>query len=234
MSNTTHATLLERLREGSAILAWEEFFERYWRAIYAWARGRGCSEHTAEEVVQEVMLTVFHQRDAFRYDPARGRFRDWLATVVRNAVIARRRQPAERVRAQGGTLNAARGPEEPESDAPGPEAAWEAMFEESMLAVLLDVVRREVTPETYQAFELVTFHEMPGAEVAELTGLSRNAVYLARKRVIERLRELGASYRKDGQLDARIKHALEALPDEGVRRSITTRLERTMRGESSR
>ena len=31
----THASLLERLRDGSALLAWEEFFERYSRAIYA-------------------------------------------------------------------------------------------------------------------------------------------------------------------------------------------------------
>ena len=57
--STTQVTLLERLRDGSAILPWEEFFQRYGRAIYALARSRGCSEHTADEVVQEVMLAIF-------------------------------------------------------------------------------------------------------------------------------------------------------------------------------
>ena len=83
MSSTTRPTLLKRLGDGADPLAWDEFFDRYWRLIYAFARRRGCSDHTAEEVVQEVMLAVFQQQDVFSYDPARGRFRDWLGAVVR-------------------------------------------------------------------------------------------------------------------------------------------------------
>ena len=41
-------------------------------------------------------------RDTFCYDPARGRFRDWLGTVVRNLVAKYRRQPAQRIRGRGG------------------------------------------------------------------------------------------------------------------------------------
>jgi RNA polymerase sigma-70 factor (ECF subfamily) len=225
--STTQATLLERLREGSAALAWEEFFQRYGGAIYALARSRGCSGHSAEEVVQEVMLAVFAQRDVFQYDPDRGRFRDWLAAVVRNAVATRRRQPAERVRAEGGPDGHC---VEPESAEPSPDAACEAVFEQAMLAVLLGVVRQEFSPETYQAFELVTLHELPGRVAAEMTGLSRNAVYLARRRVFQRLRDLGAPYRQDGQLAARVKQALASLPDEAAQAAINVHLEKTMRG----
>lgn len=226
MNSATRPTLLQRLRDGGAVMAWEEFFQRYWRLIYAAARSRGCREHTAEEIVQDVMLTVFEERDVFRYDPARGRFRDWLRRVVSSAVAEHRRRPSERIRAPGGDEDVF--PEPQTADA-GPDARWEAAFEEAMLAVLLDVVRREVAPETYQAFELLAMEELSGTQVARITGLTRNAVYLARKRVLKRLKELGTTYREDGQLDDRIRRALESFPHAAVQRSMATRVQETMR-----
>ena len=95
MTNT-QATLLERLRDGADALAWDEFFARYWPTIYGFSRHRGCSQHTAEEIVQDVMLKVFQQRDVYQYDPARGRFRDWLGTVVRNKIAEHHRRPGRR------------------------------------------------------------------------------------------------------------------------------------------
>jgi hypothetical protein len=64
--------------------------------------------------------------------------------------------------------------------------------------------------------------------VAEITGLSRNAVYLARRRVLRRLRDLGAPYREDGQLGERVKEAWASLPDDLAHAAISARIERTM------
>jgi RNA polymerase sigma-70 factor (ECF subfamily) len=227
MSGKTRATLLERLRDGCDQLSWEEFFHCYWPLVYALAKRRGCSDHTAEEVVQDVMLRVFEERDLFRYDPARGRFRDWLGRVVRNAVAERRRRPSERVRARGG--DSALPLAEPESNETPPDAAWEAAFENALLVVLLDTVRREINPRGFLAFELSALHGLPGAQVARMTGLSRNAVYKSCKRVFKRLEELGATYRDNGQLQRRIQEALDARPDAALERSLTTRFERTIR-----
>lgn len=216
-------------------LAWDEFFRRYWSLIFAFARRRGCSDHTAEEIVQDMMLSVFEQKDVFHYDPARGRFRDWLGKLVRNKVAQRRRHPSERVRARGGQSDFA--VIEPEADVePGrakldavPDTAWEDAFEEALLLVLLDVVRRGMSARAYLAFELYTLYDLPGAKVAEYTGLSRNGVYRAHKRALRRLRELGAQYRHDGQLGERVKQALRSRPDAAVERSLTTHIEKTMR-----
>lgn len=226
MTTTTRATLLERLRDGADALAWDEFFERYWPTIYAFARHRGCSEHTAEEIVQDVMVQVFQHRDVYQYDRARGRFRDWLGVVVRNKVAEHRRRPANRLPAAGGDFDpvvlAQANDEQP------PDAAWEAAFENHLLVALLDVVRRETNARTYLAFELVSLQELSGDEAARLTGLSRNAVYKACKRVTQRLVELGAAYREAGQLSQRIRQALGERPPAAVERSLTARIQQTM------
>jgi len=227
MNAKTRTTLLERLRNGADQLSWDEFFRVYWPLLYVLARQRGCSDHTAEEVVQDVMLTVFEQRDFYQYDPSRGRFRDWLATVVRNKVAECRRRPSERVRAHGGDSD--RGLPEPADDELPPDAQCEASFEDGLLLVLLEVVRRETNPRTYLAFELSALHELRGRDVAEATGLTPNAVYKARKRVLRRLIELGGSYRDDGQLHQCLKRALELRPKAAIERGLTTRVENTIR-----
>jgi RNA polymerase sigma-70 factor (ECF subfamily) len=235
MESRTRITLLERIRDGADPLAWQAFSDRYWRLIFAFAKNRGCSDHTAEEIVQDSMLEVFRDRDVFSYDPARGRFRDWLGTMVRNLVAKHRRQPAQRIRGRGGDADDGVGDIEARNDQP--DTLWETAYEQAMLTVLLDVVRREVSPQTYQAFELAALRGLSGQQTAKITGLSRNAVYLSRKRVFERLRELGTPYRNNGQLHQRVRETLAICPAPDIERSVITRLEHTMqsrRGASQR
>jgi len=224
MDTQTHVTLLERLREPSDPLAWDDFYQRYWRLIFTTARRRGCSDHTADEIVQEAMLAVFRGRDAFRYDPARGRFRDWLGTVVRNAVAARRRSPADRARPLADDAPFAAVPD----PAPQPDAEWERGFDLATLASLLDIVRHEVTPATFQAFELAVLQELPGADVARVTGISRNAVYLARRRILARLKELGARVEPAAALVASLREAMRDAPRPAVERAVTLHSEQTL------
>lgn len=232
MNSKTRITLLERLRNGTDHLSWEEFFTRYWPLIYGSAKYHGCSDATAEEIVQDVMLVVFQQKDVFQYDPSRGRFRDWLGTVVRNQVAQYRRRPAERVRPVGsegdGVLS-----QVPSQDL-SPEATWEEAYERALLAVLLDTVRRETNPRTYLAFELTALEELSGNQVAEMTGMSRNAVYKSYKRMLKRLTELGAGYRNNGQLNQQIKETLHQRPSADVERTMCERIEKTMQSRYTR
>jgi len=222
----TRISLLERLHDGSDPVAWNEFFRRYWPFVFSIARQRGCTQHTAEEIVQEVMLAVFERKAVFCHDRSHGRFRDWLGGVVRNKVRGWRRAPAERCRAQGGGGNDVF---ELESSGDAPDAPWEAAFEQAMLMFLLDMVRSEVHPRTYQAFEVFTLGGCSGAEAARLTGLTRNAVYQARKNVLRRLRELGAVYGEQGPPDEMIRAAICSRPSALVERSLVTRIEQTER-----
>jgi RNA polymerase sigma factor (sigma-70 family) len=230
VSNTnTRASLLDRLRDGADPVVWDDFFRRYWPFLFSVARQRGCTEHTAEEIVQEVMVAIFEKKAVFRHDPSRGRFRNWLGGVVRNKVVSRRRSPGERCKAHGGDDDLLEGKPSDEQ----PNAEWNAAFDRAMLAFLLDKVRSEVHPRTYQAFEAFTLGGCSGAEAARLTGLTPNAVYQARKNVLKRLRELGAMFEQQGPPDEMIRAAVHSRPCAAVERSLTMRVERTAR-ESAR
>ncbi len=207
-------------------MAWNEFFECYWPVVFSYARHRGCSEPTAEEIVQDVMLKVFQKRDVFRYDPAAGRFRNWLHRIVNNQIAERRRRPSERIRARGGEsrdTSLERAAEEP-----GPDAAWEEAMDRAVVAALVQVVRRQTNPRDFVAFELTVLRGRDAADVARRIGMSRNMVYKARRRVLDRLRQLAGDYADDGRLCRQVREALESLPAAAVGRSLTGRVARSM------
>jgi RNA polymerase sigma factor (sigma-70 family) len=227
MDSSTRPTLLESLRDGADPYSWEEFFRRYWPLIYGYAKHEGCSEHTAEDIVQDVMTTVFQQRCVFRYDPQRGRFRSWLGMVVRNKIAEYRRRPAQRARARGGDEETGSSLPATTDDSPG--AVWEAAFERNLLVALLDVLQQEMDPQRFQAFELSVYSDLRAAEVAKITGLTRHGVYNARRTALKRLQELGQPYCQRGELTARIKEVIESLPDASVERTLTSRMKKSIR-----
>jgi RNA polymerase sigma-70 factor (ECF subfamily) len=227
MDSNTHPTLLQSLREGTDHQAWDEFFDRYWPLVYGYAKHGGCSDHTAEDIVQDVLATVFQHRGTFSYDPQRGRFRNWLGTIVRNKIAEHHRRPDQRIRPRGGDSQATVPWQNADGDSP--EAAWEAAFENHLLAALLDVLQSEMTPQRFQAFELFVFCDLSASKVAEITGLTRHGVYNARRAAFTRLEELGQPYRERGELTARIKDAIESSPDAPVERALTSRLQRSFR-----
>src|SRR4029077_16923734 len=68
-------------------------------------------------------------------------------------------------------------------------AGWEVEGEERLYAWACEQVRRDVTATTWQAFWRTAIDGQPGQQVAADLGLSVAAVYLARRRVVARLKE---------------------------------------------
>ena len=52
------------------------------------------NREVASDICQDVWLTVHKHRDS--WDPARGRFRTWLTTIVRNTVVSHWRRKSQR------------------------------------------------------------------------------------------------------------------------------------------
>ena len=95
---TTSTTLLAKLAEietGVDQSAWYRFFELYQPVMVEFARAKGAGDD-AEDVVQEVFADVVKVFREGKYVRERGRFRSYLATMLRNELISRFRRMQSR------------------------------------------------------------------------------------------------------------------------------------------
>ena len=192
-TSATDPSLLHRLRDAGDSTSWRQFHETYGRLLYAVARRAGLHEAEAQDAVQETIIDVAQQMPDFRYDRSRGRFKNWLLTIVRRRVANHTRRQfylhdGERIpRAQRlGTALAATTPMPDEEF----ERAWAEEWEKHLLDAALVRVKARVKPLQYQAFQLHVLKEVPVAEVCERLGVRAREVYWAKDRVQQMLREI--------------------------------------------
>lgn len=185
----TRASLLVRIRDGRDQEAWRQFVQVYAPVVYGFARKRGLQDADAADVMQDVLRSVASAAERLRYDPARGSFRGWLYTVARNKIfnfLDAARHRLGRGSGDSGVREKLEAQPEPEL---GLAAAWEEEYERSLAAVAMRRVQAEVKPNTWQAFWQTAVEGRPAQEVSKATGLSVGAIYVARSRVLARLRE---------------------------------------------
>jgi RNA polymerase sigma factor (sigma-70 family) len=183
----TRASLLVRIRDPHDERAWGEFVEIYEPVLYRLARRRGFQDADARELTQEVFIAVASAIDRWSVDPARGRFRTWLFRVARNLSInllaARRRRTQGSGRTDVQLLLDQR---------PAPRGEDTVLFEREYKCELFgraaSRVRGEFRDATWQAFWRTSVEGGGAAEVATALGISVGAVYIARSRVMARLR----------------------------------------------
>jgi RNA polymerase sigma-70 factor (ECF subfamily) len=184
----TRASLLVRLRDRRDETAWREFVDLYVPVIYGYLRKQGLQDADAVDLAQEVLSAVAGAVGRLEYDPQRGAFRSWLFTVVRRKLANWRQAQRHRPRGSGGGAT-----QRLLEQCPLPEAVqaeWEAEWEQWVFAWACAQVRRDVTEATWQAFWRTAVDGQPGKQVAADLGLTAGAVYLARRRVLARLKEL--------------------------------------------
>ncbi|HNQ22392.1 MAG TPA: sigma-70 family RNA polymerase sigma factor [Phycisphaerae bacterium] len=178
--NTTRLSLLERVRDLDDASGWAQFDKLYRPLLMLYARRRGLSPADAEEIAQECLEVLVAKIQGFE---RRLSFRAWLHRIVDHKVnqhLARQRRALSL------------GPEwleEAPATEPSPAQIWEQQWDRTHLFYCLAALRSDFAPHTLQAFELYVLQGLPVAEIARLLGMTPNQIYVAKSRVMRRLRE---------------------------------------------
>lgn len=167
-----------RLRDHSDAAAWSEFIGVYSPLIYNYCRSRELQSSDAADVTQEVLLRVAKAIRNFEYDRDRGLFRDWLARIVLNEI----RRLAKK------KLDIATAPEDLDLDSASVESTWNEQFQQFIFAKALERSKPHFSDETWTMFEMSWVCKLPVEQVAKDLGVGLEKIYVARSRVLKRLR----------------------------------------------
>jgi len=185
---STQYSLIVKLRDPADAKAWEEFVAIYEPLVYRLARNKGLQDADAQDVCQDVFRSVARSVDRWEPDPTRGSFRGWLFTIARNLTINFLTRRDRHPRGSGDSDVLAMLDALP-ADESYATAEFDAEYQKRLFRWAADQVRDEFTATTWQAFWQTGVENRAIGDVAKDLGISAGAVYVARSRVLARLRK---------------------------------------------
>lgn len=187
MQWVTTTQVLEGLK-GSNEPAWQQFCDYFHPIVANFARKLGLSATDAEDAAQETMVEFLKAFRNGKYDREQGRLCNWLLGVAKRVILnLRGNRPLERLIADKTTGTSFW---DMIKDDHSIKHTWDTEWRRMVLTRCLEQARRELDARVFEAFEFYALSEMPVDEVAQQLGMSRNAVYIAKSRVLSKLRQL--------------------------------------------
>jgi RNA polymerase sigma-70 factor (ECF subfamily) len=188
-ATVTSTDLLNGLRDSDNRTIWQHYVDRYRPLIVEYALRLGARPDDAEDIAQQALAAFAMAYRQGKYDRDRGRLRHWLFGIVRRQLRNwYRRRPRREVQVAGDSETTGFFARLEDDEAL--RTRWDEQWRAAVLEECLLRVRAEVRPLTYDAFELFACRDWPAALVAEHLGVSEDAVFGAKRRVLRRVREL--------------------------------------------
>jgi RNA polymerase sigma factor (sigma-70 family) len=183
----TRRSLVQRLSNLEDQRTWQEFFETYWRLIYAVARKAGLNAFEAEEAVQETIISVVRKIPDFKYNPNVGTFRGWLLTLARWRITDqfRKRRLQESIDLESTSI-----------EQPWFTETWNQEWEAHLLTASLERLKQKTNLAQFQVFDCYVIKGWSARKVAKELQVSVGSVYLAKNRLLPILKEIMARVEK--------------------------------------
>jgi RNA polymerase sigma-70 factor (ECF subfamily) len=183
----TRKSLLSRLKHWDDDSSWRDFFNTYWKLIYAVAIKAGLTHTEAQDVVQETVLAVARSIGRFHYDPAVCSFKSWLMQVTRSKIAnqfhKRQKHPAPPEPATETGRSTPLLERLPDPSSQVLDSVWEVEWQKNLMDAAIHKVKRRVPIEQYQIFDFYVLKKWPARKVAQTLSVSVGRVYLAGHRV---------------------------------------------------
>lgn len=185
MQPETNESLIARVKDPANEAAWIEFLAIYQPVVLRMARNRGLQPTDADDLAQSVFLTLSNAINDWEPNPAGPPFRAWFFKITRNAIINALRY-RQRHQATGGTSVLEWLEQIPD------EASSAEFYRESQREVFRWVcaeVRPEFSPATWSIFWRTAIEDVSAEQVASEMQRKVGAIYVAKWRVLKRIKE---------------------------------------------
>ena len=184
MAYTTKKTIIEKIRQGDEV-AWSDFEYTYRSLIYLRGQDRSLTQEELPDLVQEVFLSLVKYESIIKYDNTKGRFRDYLKNIIdRSAFKMIRKRQSDHNKIQV-VKNDMLDLHHAHDDM---EKKWENQWRVITIEEALKKIRSEVNEATYEAFIMLMVDDVDAGLVADSLGISKESVYVAKHRVLKRLK----------------------------------------------
>ncbi len=181
----TRWTLIQRLKRWDDQESWREFFDTYWRLIYATALKSGLPAVEAQEVVQETVISVSRKIADFKAAPESGSFKGWLLQMTRWRIAdqVRKRQPHEFNVDGADSSRTSTTLRIPDPAGLELERVWDEEWQTNLINAALERLQGQISAKHYQIFYLYVIRGVEVDKVATATGVKPNDVYLVKHRL---------------------------------------------------
>lgn len=188
---TTSISLLDRARIDTESDAWRELSEIYTALLISWMRRYDLQTSDADDLVQEVLLTIARELPMFEHSGRTGAFRSWIRTILAHRMQNHWRSRRYRPAAKGGSsvLDELRALEDAHSSV---SQIWDSEHDRHVLSKLLAGLRGRFQENTWQAFERQMLNGESPDLVATALNMPIHSVYVAKSRVLNALRSEAA------------------------------------------
>ena len=187
----TSLSLIARIRQSSDHESWDRMVDMYSPLLRRWLGKYDVQDADADDIVQDVLVAIARELPAFEHNRRVGAFRTWLRRILVNRLRNHWRARQHRPLATGDSSLLER-LNQLEDNSSSITRVWDTEHDRAVVVHLLDLIRPNFLPKTWEAFHRQMFGGKRAVDVASELNMPLSSVYVARSRVLSALRREAA------------------------------------------